>query len=247
MARYMFRIAPLLIVLTLAPMMPAGATTTDKSVASAANIEAAALQKLTVPELEARMARGDLRAQAELGARYGRGDGVEADIPKAITLLKDAAEKGEPDAMHWLATAYTNGVGVEKNATQAALLYEQAALKGHRESQYVMGVMISTGQAGFSADWGAAMPYFLKSAEQALPVAEFMMGYAYQLGHGVKTNPETAAYWYRRALSRGPHINAEFNLARMIGQNLVKALPGDPEPVRDLTEADVLATVNKGK
>ncbi len=242
----MFKIFPSLLALILAPTLPAFASTTDKGGVSVEK-EAPALQDLTIAELEARMAKGDLRAQAELGARYGRGDGVPSDVPKAIALLKDAAAKNEPDAMHWLATAYTNGVGVEKSATQAALLYEQAALKGHRESQYTLGVMISTGQAGFAADWKAAIPYFRRSAEQKLPMAEFMMGYAYQQGYGVETNPETAASWYRRALSRGPHINAQFNLARMIGQNLVKALPGDPDPVRDLTEADILATANGGK
>lgn len=241
----MFRIFPLLVALTLGPALPAFAAETANVSADAA--PASTLQALTIAELESRMAKGDLRAQAELGARYGRGDGVPSDVPKAIALLKDAAAKNEPDAMHWLATAYTNGVGVEKSETQAALLYEQAALKGHRESQYMMGVMISTGQAGFSADWKAAIPYFRKSADQNLPVAEFMMGYAYQLGNGVDTNPEVAAAWYRRALSRGPHITAQYNLARMIGQNLVKPLPGDPEPLREPTEADFLVIPSEGK
>jgi len=241
----MFRIFPLLVALTLGPALPAFAAETAKSNVSADTAAAPAVQALTIAELEARMAKGDLRAQAELGARYGRGDGVPSDVPKAIALLKDAAAKNEPDAMHWLATAYTNGVGVEKNETQAALLYEQAALKGHRESQYMMGVMISTGQAGFSADWKAAIPYFRKSADQNLPVAEFMMGYAHQMGNGVKTDPEAAAYWYRRTLSRGPHIHAQANLAIMLGQDLIKPVPGDPEPLRVPTEADFLA-IDKG-
>jgi TPR repeat protein len=231
--------------LTLGPALPAFAAETAKSSGSADTAAAPALQALTIAELEARMAKGDLRAQAELGARYGRGDGVPADVAKAIALLKDAAAKNEPDAMHWLATAYTNGAGVEKNTTQAALLYEQAALKGHRESQYIMGVMISTGQAGFAADWKAALPYFRKSADQNLPVAEFMMGYAHQMGYGVKTDPEAAAYWYRRTLSRGPHIHAQANLAIMLGQDLIKPVPGDPEPLRVPTEADILA-IDKG-
>ena len=243
----MFRIVPVFLALTLGPALLACAAKIDTGAVSADMSAAPALQALTIPELEARMGKGDLRAQAELAARYGRGDGLPADVPKAIALLKDAAAKNEPDAMHWLATAYANGVGVEKNVTQAALLYEQAALKGHRESQYMMGVMISNGQAGFSADWKAAIPYFQKSAEQNLAVAEYMMGYVYQEGQGVGKNPEMAAYWYRRALSRGPHINAQYNLARMIGEGLVKALPGDPEGVRVPTEADFLVTPNKGE
>jgi len=216
-------------------------------VSAAAGQQAPSLEKATIRELENLMKKGDLRAQAELGARYGRGDGVPADVPKAIALLKEAAEKNNADAQHWLATAYTNGVGVEKNEAQASLLYEKAALQGHREAQYMMGNMIAFGQAGFSQSWTGALPYFQKSAAQEFPFAEFMLGLMHQMGYGVERNPEIAAYWYRRTLLRGPNVRAQYNLAVLVGEGLVKPEAGDPEGRRAIKEGDImLAPANGG-
>lgn len=240
-------IVPIALALTVTPALAAVRANTSASASAAESRTPQTVEKMTIAELEARMAKGDLKAQAELGARYGRGAGVEANVTKAIELLKDAAAKGEADAIHWLGTAYTNGVGVEKSETEARSMYEQAARKGHKESQYILGVMISTGQAGFTPDWKPAIPYFKKSADQGFALAEFMMGYAYQLGFGVKANPETAAYWYRRNLGHGPNAKAEYNLAKMLGKNLIKAKPGDPAPLGDVTEEEVRAIIGLGK
>lgn len=224
-----FKLAPLLAALVAVPLSSTlAAETTESGVSAAERSRPAPMSTFTIAELEARIAQGDLRAQAELGARYGRGDGVQADIAKAIALLQDAAAKNSADAQHWLATAYATGAGVEKNETQAALLYEKAAQQGHQEAQYMMGVLISGGQAGFSPSWSGAMPYFWKSADQGFPPAEFMMGYIYQEGKGIDVNPQIAAYWYRRTISRGQNMKAAFNLARMIGQRLVTWQPSDP-------------------
>lgn len=225
----MFKFVPLFAAFVVLQLSPAEAAEPSPSGISAAERQQPpSLEKLTIRELEDRMAQGDLRAQAELGARYGRGQDVPADVPKALALLKDAAAKNNPEAEHWLASAYANGVGVEKNESEAALLYERAALQGHRESQYLMGVMISTGQAGFAQSWSGAFPYFWKAADQGLSFAEFSLGYIYQQGLGTDVNPQIAAYWYRRALSRGPSTNAAFNLALMVGQGLIAWQPGDP-------------------
>ncbi len=225
----LLKFVSLLAALASFPLLPAhAAETTEAGISAAERQQLPALDKLTIKELEDRMAQGDLRAQAELGARYGRGQDVQADVPKAISLLKDAAAKNNAEAQHWLATAYSNGVGVEKNEVEAAALYEKAAAQGHREAQYMMGTLISNGQAGFASSWTGAFPYFWKSADQGLAVAEFMIGYIYQEGKGVDVNPKIAAYWYRRALARGPFTKAAFNLALMIGQGTIEWQPTDP-------------------
>lgn len=214
--------------LAAAASLPAASA--DGSISAAERNRAPSLSGIGVAELEARVAQGDLRAQAELGARYGRGDGVPQDVEKAVRLLTEAAERNDPDALYWLGTAYTNGVGVPKNEAQAVLLYERAAAQGHAEAQYVLAVMISTGQGGISPNWAAAIPFFWKSADQGFPLAEFMMGYAYQQGQGVDRNPEIAAYWYRRTHARLPNQRARYNLGLMIARGQVARQPGDPEP-----------------
>ncbi len=241
-----FRFIPLLAALVVTPLASSFASEAGGTVISAAERNRpSSMGTMTIAELEARVAQGDLRAQAELGARYGRGDGVETDVPKAIALLQDAAGKNDPDAQHWLGTAYSAGVGVEKNAVQAAQLYEKAALQGHPEAQYMMGVLISEGQAGFSPSWPGAFAYFWRSADQGFPPAEFMMGYIYQEGKGVDANPQIAAYWYRRTVGRAPNPRAAFNLAALIGQGLVEWKPSDPvEPLpADNETPEDLATV----
>jgi len=223
------KLVPLLAALAALPLSPGLAADTDSSSLSAAELRLPpSLEKMTIADLEARTAQGDLRAQAELAARYGRGDGVTADVPKAISLLQDGVAKNDPDAQYWLGTAYSAGTGVAKSDVQAALLFEKSALQGHRGAQYMMGILISSGQAGFSESWSGAFPYFWKAADQGYSPAEFMLGYIYQEGKAVDVNPQVAAYWYRRTISRLPNTKAAFNLARMIGQGSVAWLPTDP-------------------
>jgi len=213
-----------------------GVRAADETISVAEQKLPPSLADLTTAELQSRMAAGDLRAQAELGARYGRGDGVAVDVAKAITLLREAADKNDPDAQHWLGTAYATGTGVPKNEAQAALWYEKAALQGHGEAQYMMGVLISNGQAGFSQSWAGAFPYFWRSAERGVAQAELMLGVIYHLGHGVDANPEIAAYWYRRTNNRMRNLRAQFNLGLLIAQGRVAPMDGDPAvPTTDST------------
>lgn len=217
---------PALTLFFATPLMSIAAA--SDSISAAERDRPPSLEEVSIAELEARMSRGDLRAQAELGARYGRGDGVPQDLAKAIALLKEAADQNEPDGLYWLGTAYTNGIGVPKNESQAALLYEKAAQQGHAEAQYVFGVLIGTGQAGFSPSWAGAIPYLWKSADQGFQLAEITLGDAYRNGLGVDANPQIAAYWYRRAISRSPSRLAQANLAVMIAQGTIEWQTGDP-------------------
>ena len=187
------------------------------------------LTQLTVAELEHRTAAGNTRAQAELGARYGKGDGVEQDYEKAIEILKDAASKGESEAEFFIGTAYYSGLGVPRSEVEAVMWFEKAASKGHASAQYWLAVLIKDGRGGISANWEAAVPLLWQSATQGYADAEFLLGYAYQMGAGVDKSPAAAAYWYRRTLSKAYNIRAEFNLALLIRGGDVEWRPGDPE------------------
>lgn len=187
-----------------------------------------AVQTLSVDELERRMAGGDLGAQAELGARYGRGDGVPPNVPKALELLRSAAEKKNPDGAYYLGLAYATGTGVPKNEAQAVLFFETAASQGYPAAQYMLGSMISQGKAGIEASWPAALVYFWRAADSGYPPAEFILGYAYQEGLGTPRNVKAAAYWYRRTESRMRHRGAEQNLLNLISEGQVEWQEGDP-------------------
>jgi len=192
---------------------------------------------LPVAELERRMAGGDLNAQAELGARYGRGDGVPQNIPKALELLRQAAEKKNPDASFYLGLSYLTGTGVPKNEPQAVLFFEPAAAQGNPAAQYWLGSMIAQGQGGIESNWDSAFAYFWHAADSGYPPAEFMVGYAFHMGLGTLRNPKAAAYWYRRTDSRMPNPSAQEGLLRLIQSGQVERQPSDPQPADSTADA----------
>lgn len=183
---------------------------------------------MTVAELEKRTAAGDLKAQAELGARYGQGRDVKQDIPKAITLLTSAAEKGDPDAQYFLGTAYSSGLGVPQSDMQAFALYEKAADQGQPAANFALASMITAGKAGVTPSWGGAIRYLWTAAAKNYPPAMALLGAAYQDGKGVDVNPRAAAYWYRRSLSLFQSPNVMYNLRILINSGDVPYEDGDP-------------------
>ena len=185
---------------------------------------------LPVEELERRMAGGNLSAQAELGARYGRGDGVPQNLQKALELIRGAAEKNNPDGAYYLGLVYATGTGVPKNETQAVLFFETAANQGYPPAQFMLGSMISQGKGGIEANLPSALSYFWHAADRGYPPAEFALGHAYQMGLGTPRNPKAAAYWYRRTDSRTKHRGAEENLLKLIESGEIEWQQGDPAP-----------------
>lgn len=188
------------------------------------------VRDLSVEELEHRVAGGDLSAQAELGARYGRGEGVPQNLSKALELIRGAAEKNSPDGAYYLGLIYTTGTGVPKNEAQAVLFFDTAADQGHPAAQYMLGSMISQGKGGIDVNLPSALSYFWHAADSGYPPAEFALGHAYQMGLGTPRNPKAAAYWYRRTDSRMRHRGAEENLQHLIESGEVEWQQGDPAP-----------------
>lgn len=186
------------------------------------------VEGLSVKSLEARVAKGDLKAQAELGARYGRGDGVTANLPKAIQLIEGAAGKGNPTAQYYLGLSYAAGAGVKQDLARAASWLEKAAKQDHPGAQFELGKIITVGQGGLTADPKAGADYILKSATQGYIPAAFLLGEMYQSGIGVDLSYELAAFWYRRILKTAHHNGATARLAVLIDTEKVKWQPGDP-------------------
>ncbi|MFH7767449.1 tetratricopeptide repeat protein [Acinetobacter sp. BSP-28] len=58
-------------------------------------------------------------ATLELAGYYRRGDVIEKDVAKSVSLVKQAAEWGEVQAMRDLACIYEHGLGVDINEEQA--------------------------------------------------------------------------------------------------------------------------------
>lgn len=186
------------------------------------------VELLNLDQLKARSAKGDLKAQAELGARYARGAGVPADMAKAVPLFEQAAKKGGANAQYYLAQAYDLGAGVKQDKAQAAHWFGKAAAQNHAGGQYSLGIMMTDGQGGLKADPKAAAAMVRKAANQGYLPAAYRLSQLYIAGLGVERNPEMAAHWLRRILKGGIHPPAAASLEVLIQTGEVAWRAGDP-------------------
>jgi TPR repeat protein len=90
------------------------------------------------------------------------------------------------------------GTGDSIDLKKAYDLYSEAAELGNAEALYKCGCMAST-----FGDPGKALSLFNLSASKGYAQANFELGLAYEFGHGVETNMETAAKFYARAAVQG--------------------------------------------
>lgn len=90
---------------------------------------------------------------------------------KALNYFKQAAEKGNVQALYYIGDLYYNGNGVDKSFVTAKRYFEQAANKGFAEAQYMMGVMYRNGQ-GVTKSISQAKAWLQKAANQGHVAAE---------------------------------------------------------------------------
>ena len=79
-----------------------------------------------------------MEAKREMIGQLLKGDGVEKDEAKAVSLLEDCVADGDADAMLMLAKCCALGRGMEHNAERAEALVSEAAEKGNDEARILM-------------------------------------------------------------------------------------------------------------
>lgn len=78
-------------------------------------------------------------AMSNLGICYGRGDGIEQNLEKAVECYEKAAIKGYAPAQCMLGKCYKKGQGVEKNSQEALKWYRKAASQKYAPAQALLG------------------------------------------------------------------------------------------------------------
>ena len=76
-------------------------------------------KKESLDVLRARAAKGDAKAEFELGRRYSAGEGVAQDCAEAARWGGEAADKGRAAAQLNLGSMCANGQGVTQDHAQA--------------------------------------------------------------------------------------------------------------------------------
>ena len=89
--------------------------------------------------------KGDIDAQAYLGAMYGSGDGVTRNYKLALKWQLKAAKKGHVLAQYNVAVLLARGKKGSRNLRQAVVWFRKAAEAGFPQAQLHMGLMREKG------------------------------------------------------------------------------------------------------
>ncbi len=82
--------------------------------------------------------RGLAIAQGYVGVMYALGQGVEKDLPKAITWFERAAKQGNAEAALTLGSFAYHGEGRDKNLVDAYAWYSLAAAGGNDQATDIL-------------------------------------------------------------------------------------------------------------
>ncbi|WP_315726677.1 MULTISPECIES: trypsin-like serine protease [unclassified Bradyrhizobium] len=96
-------------------------------------------------------AKGDARAQFDIGFMHAFGWGQPRNAAEALAWYRKGADQGLAVAQHYLGIAYVNGEGVASNYGEAGRWFSRAAAQGFAQSQYMLGLMMLDGR-GVSQD-----------------------------------------------------------------------------------------------
>ncbi len=87
----------------------------------------------------------------------------EHDYAKAFSLLKPAAEAGNPNAQYYLAILYDFGRGTKVNHEEANMWYLKSAQQGNDDAQYNLAISYRRGE-GIEQDEHKTVYWLSKSA-----------------------------------------------------------------------------------
>lgn len=106
----------------------------------------------------------------------------------------------------WLAGWAQTGPDLEKLRARA----EQS----DSEAQNALGNAYNEGRAGLKQDYAEALKWYHRAAEKGFALAQYNLGLAYDLGHGVPVDERQALRYYLQAAEQGFGA-AQFNVGNM--------------------------------
>jgi len=152
--------------------------------------------------LRAAAARGEPKAQFEVGLRYAQARGVERNFGEAAKWFSRAAGSGHARSQYRLATLYERGLGVGRDRERARVWYGRAAKQGNVNAMHNLAV-ISTRSANGAPDYVTAAQWFERAAAYGLRDSQFNLAILYQNGLGVTRSGIEAYKWFALAAAQG--------------------------------------------
>lgn len=163
-----------------------------------------------IPLLKFACKHGHIKSQYCLGNLLYSGFRIGQDIGKGLSMIKDAAEKGNADAQYWMAehlesevqgyimNCIFNGDYVQRLAENSFKWFTEAANQGHLGAQYNFGDSYRYGGPITGLKPKKAFTWYHKAAKGGCGYAYYELSVMYRDGIGVKENIKKSDYWQKR-------------------------------------------------
>jgi TPR repeat protein len=156
--------------------------------------------------------QGNAEAAYVLGVMYEQGQGVTANLSRAVEEYRRAASGGSARAQLNLGLMHQDGRGVSRDPRAAADLFRRSAERGLADGQAQLGFAYQLG-VGVAQDLGIAAEWYRRGAEQGHAWSQYLLGHLlYQGGPGRDADPVEAVRWLSSAAEQDV-IAAQLELA----------------------------------
>lgn len=140
--------------------------------------------------------------QKNLSAIYALGKlyldtGENEKIAKAVSLLKNAADKGNGMAQYTLGKLYLQGKGTEQSTARASKYLLLSAEQGNEYAAYQLGRLLIEEEEYRNIEQGIRWLSF--ASDQNNPYAQYQLGKLYMEGLFVPLNEEKAVQYFEKA------------------------------------------------
>jgi len=154
-------------------------------------------------------AKGDVKAQFNVGLLYAQGLGVDLDAKQAVKYWEMAAAQKNPDAAYQIGRVYADGrPGIDKNAAEAAKWFRKAGDLGSAPAQSLLGDLYMRGE-GVAKSEKDAFTWYKKAVAQGYTPAMASMGAMYESGKGVPVDKAKAYTYFTLAVAKATGREAE--------------------------------------
>ena len=160
----------------------------------------------------------------------GRAKLAAKDTTVALSLFKEAADKGYKRAFYELGYMAQNSIGRNQDISAANGLFKIAAEQGDPYGMLAYGRNLSQGR-GVAKDLESGIRLLNKSVEMGHTDAMNVLGSMYYNGEGVKMNPQRGVRFFEAGLARDD-ISSILNLALAYQQG--KGVKKDIDKANDL-------------
>ncbi len=135
-------------------------------------------------------ASGSKAALTEWGRRYEHGEGVPADVDRAIRLYCKAARQGHADAQYYLGWLYSRGRGVKRDDALAAAWFKKAASQNHPQARNLLQLLRVKPKGQATCPTSGARQGFAKATYRSRPAPADLSKLVRALAPEFRLDPE---------------------------------------------------------